>query len=147
MVYVPLSNCGACCPGSHCLAGGTTGCPNICCTCCWSRLREKITFIRHYIPHFGPSVKPRSLTGTQITHLLQLAYNILINKSDVTLIEYLRQIWVWIVQCIQVRDWTRRPYLRVLSINFSWVSVPITRRCAIIYVHNYTQLLQSSVSL
>lgn len=39
MLCVPLPDCGACCSRSDCFTGGTARCPNICCTCCWSRLR------------------------------------------------------------------------------------------------------------
>lgn len=40
-VCIPLSDCGACCPGSHSLTGGTARSPNISCTWCWSRLKER----------------------------------------------------------------------------------------------------------
>lgn len=40
-VCIPLSDCGACCTGSHCLAGGSARGSNIGGTCCWSRLENK----------------------------------------------------------------------------------------------------------
>ena len=90
-VCVPLSDCGACCTGSHCLAGGTARRPNIGCTCCWSRLKEREQIKRNTCTVFK-SVTPLlsvwmrlSLTHTQlhknmITTETKLTYNTEIKK-------------------------------------------------------------------
>lgn len=46
-IWIPLSDCGACCPGSHRLAGGTARCPYIGWNCCWYTLKENKRIVAH----------------------------------------------------------------------------------------------------